>query len=509
MKKNFFRVVAMSALLAFGVNGAHAQRSYECPELNPEWQAMADQVVQLNMEDPEKANKVFMKLSRKIKNKKEDLVAVGTYFLENNNYPAASQCSKLVYEADATYIPGLMFCGEVAMKAQRWGEAGQKFDEVLSIDPENVAALKRNAFVYKNVNPHVAIDALKKIKEVDPSYADADKLLGDIYYKLNMYKDAVESYELYFKNAPKDESLDIRSCENFLLALYSQAMFDRIIEVAEVVMPFAPKDIIFHRMDFFAKVNKIGESIDMNGAVKVAEEAGAYLNNPEYPESEFNATDYEYLAALNKEKDDYVAVAAAYEKSLEKDPEKLNNYKELSKAYNRCKEADKAIATYQTYLDKKSTKEGEKVDVIDYYTFGQQYMRAVNSAETPEKRAEYIAGGDAAFNKVLELKPGYYKAVMMQAQMHITNPGAAEDEPKALYEKALEMMPEAGDGKSTEAEIAAAKNFRLTALAYLAVYYVQKDDYDACRVYVDKMLEIDPAHPTAVQFDDALKGMGK
>ncbi|MDQ9809026.1 hypothetical protein RFX75_19850, partial [Acinetobacter baumannii] len=70
-----------------------------------------------------------------------------------------------------------------------------KFDEVLTIDPNNVAALKRNAFVYKNVNPHVAIDALNKIKEIDPSYKEADKELGDIYYKLDKYKDAVLNYE--------------------------------------------------------------------------------------------------------------------------------------------------------------------------------------------------------------------------------------------------------------------------------------------------------------------------
>ena len=148
MKKNIFRVLAFSALLAMGVNGAQAQRSYDCPPLNEELKTMAEQVVQLNMDDPEKANKVFMNLTKKIKKNKEDLVAVGTYFLENDNYPAASQCAKAVYDLDPTYIPGLMFSGEVFMKAQRWGDAGQKFDEVLSIDPVNVAALKRNAFVY-------------------------------------------------------------------------------------------------------------------------------------------------------------------------------------------------------------------------------------------------------------------------------------------------------------------------------------------------------------------------
>lgn len=152
MKKNFFRAVALSALLAMGVNGAQAQsRTYDCPPLNPEYQALAEQVVSLNMEDPDKANKVYMSLSKKIKKSKEDLVAVGTYFLEHDNYPAASMCAKDVYTLDPTYVPGLMFSGEVFMKAQRWGEAGGRFDEVLAIDPANIAAMKRNAFVYKNV----------------------------------------------------------------------------------------------------------------------------------------------------------------------------------------------------------------------------------------------------------------------------------------------------------------------------------------------------------------------
>lgn len=165
MKKNIFCVAAMCALLAMGANSAFAQtRSYECPELNHEYKSMAEQVINLNMEDPEKANKVYMDLSKKIKKSKEDLVAVGTFFLENDNYPAASQCAKSVYELAPEYIPGLMFSGEVFMKAQKWGEAGGRFDEVLAIEPNNVAALKRNAFVYKNVNPHAAIDYLNQIK---------------------------------------------------------------------------------------------------------------------------------------------------------------------------------------------------------------------------------------------------------------------------------------------------------------------------------------------------------
>lgn len=505
MKKNFFRVIAMSAFLALGVNGIQAQRSYDCPPLNPEWKTMAEQVVNLNLEDPDKANKVFMQLSKKIRKSKEDLVAVGTFFLDSDNYPAASQCAKAVYDLAPTYIPGLMFSGEVFMKAQRWGDAGQKFDEVLSIDPNNVAALKRNAFVYKNVNPHVAIDALNKIKEADPSYTDADKDLGDIYYKLDRYKDAILHYENYYKSTPKDDKLDIRSCENFLQSLYSQADFSRITELTTELLPLAPKDIVIRRMDFFAKVNKIGESIDLDAAIKTAEEASAYLSDPEYADSSYISLDYEYAAALAKEKDDIPAAVAAYEKALKKDPDKLNNYKELAKLYSRNKEAEKAIATYNAYMEKK----GDKVDISDYFGLGLEYLKATRLTEDAAKKAEYIAAGDAAFNKVLEKEPNYYKAVMQQAALHITDATVPEEEPKALYEKALGMMPADGDGKSAPEDVADANPFRLLAAQYLAFYYAQKEDFDSCRKYVDVMLKADPENPNAKKFDETLKSMDK
>lgn len=500
MKKNIFRILTMSALLTLSVDGAFAQRSYECPPLNSELKTMADQVIQLNMEDPDKANKTYLALAKKIKKSKEDIVAVGTYFLENDNYPAASQCAKAVYEVAPDYIPGLMFSGEVYMKAQNWGAAGQKFDEVLTIDPNNIAALKRNAFVYKNVNPHVAIEALNKIKEIDPNYQQADKDLGDIYYKLDQHNDAIEHYEVYYKNTPKDTThLDLYSCGSFLQSLYSQAKFDRINEVTTELLPLSPKYIVFRRMDFFAKVNRISDAMDYDTALKEAEDASAYLTDPEYADSSFISLDYEYAAALAKEKNDVPSAIAAYEKALAKDPSKLNNYKELAKLYSRNKEVDKAIATYQTYMQKK----GDAVDLTDYFGLGQEYRKAVAIETDPAKKAAYIAAGDEAFNKILEKEPTYYKAVMQQAALHITDATTAEEEPKALYEKALSMMPTEGD------EATAANPQRLLAAQYLAFYYSQKEDFDSCRKYVDIMLQADPESTQAKNFDAALKSMGK
>ena len=76
-----------------------------------------------------------------------------------------------------------------------------------------MAAMERNGFVYKNVNPRAAIDYLSRIREADPTFTDADKEKGDIYYKLSDYAKAIESYNSYYAATPKEEGkIDIAAC---------------------------------------------------------------------------------------------------------------------------------------------------------------------------------------------------------------------------------------------------------------------------------------------------------
>ena len=492
MKKNIFRVLAFSALLAMGVNGAQAQRSYDCPPLNEEFKTMAEQVVQLNMDDPEKANKVFMNLTKKIKKNKEDLVAVGTYFLENDNYPAASQCAKAVYDLDPTYIPGLMFSGEVFMKAQRWGDAGQKFDEVLSIDPVNVSALKRNAFVYKNVNPHVAIDALNKIKEIDPSYTEADRNLGDIYYKLDKYGDAIKSYGAYYAAVPKEEGkLDVGSCENYLQALFSMSAaddtnLDKMIEVAAVLKPLAPNDILIPRMDFFAKFKKIELSMDYDGAVAAAEEAASYIKNKQFADSVYFYMDYDFAGQLAKEQrnlDEAINYYLLAVKDLEakypeltedkKKEENVNKrgsyYYELSNLYVRNKQAEQGIEIFQKYLELL----GDKADISDRYMLGTKYLAAYQQQDnTPEKKAEYFAKADDAFKAVIESgaenRLPIVLAYQQRARLNNTDTQKPLDIVRDYYQKVIE------ESNAPEVE-AKAKNARFEACRYLFFYYVAID----------------------------------
>lgn len=491
MKHNIFRMAAMSVLLWAGTTMAQAQqRSYECPPLDPEQQAMAAEVNQLNMEDPEKANKTFMKLFKQIRKSKEDLVAVGTYFLENDNYPAASQCSKEVYKLAPTYATGLMFAGEVFMKAQRWGEAGQKFDEVLVLYPDNVDALKRNAFVYKNVNPYAAIDALDKIKAIDPSSVYADKEKGDIYYKQDDYKKAVEFYSVYYNATPKDaEHLDIASCENYLQSLFSMSAqdethLDKIIEVAAVLRPLAPQDIVIRRMDFFAKCTKIGTAMDYDGAMKAAEEAAAYIQNKEFADSLYLYLDYDFVAKLVREQGNneqairYYTLAADDLAKRAADPEEearkkegyvaseAQCYSDISTLYVRLRNPEKSIEAYEKYLSLK----GDKADNSDRYMYGTRFMAAYQQDSiSAEQKKAFADKATEVFNGVIaaEAENPLPKIMSYQqlARLNNTDSNTPNDVVRDYYLKVLEMS-EADDVKSKAA------NSRFEACRYLFFYYV-------------------------------------
>ena len=495
MKKIFFRSIAVAAFMFVGVGSMNAQKGYEVPPMEEEHKVIAEQVVELQLADPDAANKSFMKLLRKIRKNQEALLSVGQYFLDNDNYPAANQCSKYLYELAPTYVPGLMFGGEVFMKAQQYGAAGQRYDEVLAQEPENLGALKRNAFVYKNVNPYVAVEMLERIKQLDPADYEADKDLGDIAFNSNDYPKAVEHYDNYYKNVPKEKDiLSIRSCENYLMALFSVQKFDQITTLVAELEPFAPNDMMIKRMKFFSSVENIGVAMDYTGALNTARENMGYLTNKEFSDSLYLYLDYVYAANLEKEAGDIPAAVGFYELAMQKDSTKLNGFIELSKLYQRNKQFDEAIASYKKFVDKTGM---DNVKISDLLGYARTYVTACANQDSLslEKRQAYINAGDPIFAAVLERDPEAYQAMIFRARLNIINAQEPEDRPTELYRQALVMM----EGREkTDAS-------RFEACRYLAFRGIKLDLLEEARKYVDIMLQIRPEDGSAKTFDSYLK----
>ena len=259
MKKNRLFSAALSVLLFIGIGApkAQAQDYYQAPPLNPEFEVLANQVVTLNLDDPEGANKAFAKLLKKIVGKKNDLFAVGDYFLKNNAYSAASQCAKKITDEMAGEdVNVYMFKGEVYMKGKQWGRAGEEYEKALYYDSTYVPAIRRNAFVYKNINPDAALDYLDKLQRIEPENFRVNKDKGDIYYKLKRRDAAIENYQAYYKSAPKDSTvLDFNSCQQYVLSLFEAQEAAKVGELSTEMLQLWPNAMVFKRMRFLADVD--------------------------------------------------------------------------------------------------------------------------------------------------------------------------------------------------------------------------------------------------------------
>jgi len=496
MKKTIFRNLLLAAALLVGGLSAQAQKNYQVVAMDAENAALAQSVVEKQLTDPEDANKAFSKLVKKVRKDKDQLLSVGDFFLTNNNYPAAVQCANQLYTLDPQDVNILMFRGEVFMFAKKYGEAGQCFDQALAVNPNFVPALKRNAFVYKNVNPYVAVETLNKIKEIEPENYDAEKELGDIYFKLNQNKEAVAHYSEYFKRAPKDDKLSIAACENYMMALFSQGDFEKVKEIVAVVEPLAPNGRMVKRMKFISNFESARNSINYVEDMQNVEKDMAYIANKEYHDSLYLYFDYVYAAEYMKEMKRIPEAINYYNLAYAKDEKKVAALNELAKLYRQNKQYDEAIGATKTYLEKV----GENAKVADYLRLGQTYVFAAQQEGLDAaKKAEYVKEGDAVLAGVLEKDSTAYQAVLYRARINITDGSKPEELPKSYYEEALKLM----EGRDN---IASAQ---IEAYRYLAFYALQKDDHVGTRAYVNKILEIQPENAFAIQVDKALKSLGK
>lgn len=485
MKKNLMFSLMLAACSLIGAGEAQAQTTpaFDAPAMKTEIQTMADEVISSQLSDPDAANKTFSKLLRKIRNDKEQLVAVGAFFLEKNIYPCARQCAQQVYTVDPSYIPGLMLSGHVAILRKDWGSAGQKFDEVLNYEPENIEALRLNARVYKYVNTIVAKETLSKIIALEPNNVGAYKELGDIAYYDEDYKAAVQAYKSFFERTPNPVLEDLRAGENYLLSLMNQKDFFTIKEMSAKLLPLDTNDLIVRRMKFFSEV----ETFDV-----AAVESIKYLTEKQYHDSLYLYLDYLYASIYASDllNDNDAAIVFA-RSALEKDPEKADGYKRLSNLLRQNKQAIEAIEPYKKYLELL----GEKADEAEKFGLATIYIAAKEIAATPEERMQYILAGDKIFEEYMIAQPTNYRGPFFRASLWITNPQEAEEKPREYYAKAIELI---GDN----ADYATHKK---RALQYLMIYALKTNDDSTCKTYVDQVLALDPDDQLAKQIQGLLQ----
>lgn len=478
MKKNRLFSAALSVLLFIGIGApkAQAQDYYQAPPLNPEFEVMAKQVVDLNLDNPEGANKAFAKLLKKIVGKKNDLFAVGDYFLKNNAYPAASQCAKKITEEMAGEdVNVYMFKGEVYMKGKQWGLAGQEYEKALYYDSTYVPAIRRNAFVYKNINTIEAIKYLEILQRLEPENYNVDKEIGDIYHKQNDLDQAIERYGAYYTRAPKDTTiLNFDACQNYVIDLYLKQEAAKVGQLSSEMNNLWPNALVFKRMRFMADV----DTYDLDAAA----EHVSYIVNQEYPDSSYKYLDYFYAAKLNELNNELEPAIEYYKKALAVDSTQALAYKDLSNIYSQNQQAELGLETYKKYLEVI----GDKADLSDKFFLGRRYVAVYQEPGVdPEKKQQCFDEANKIFAEVMEKKPDFIEVYIQCARLNNTDSSVANETVKNYYLKVIEMTAETPDEY---------KRQRLEASKYLFFYAinVEPNDMQLARRVLDIAAGIEP-----------------
>lgn len=489
MKKNLLLSAALSVLMFVGIGTpkVQAQGYYQAPPLNPEYEPMAKQIVELNTDDPEAANKVYLKLMKKIIKSKNDLVSVADYFLKNESYAAALNCvtqldkQNLVAE-DETNIH--MFMGEVYMKCRQYSKAGAMYEQAFAADSNYVPAIKRLGFVYKNINPEVSIEYLERLQRIQPDNYDVDKEIGDIYYKQTKLENAIERYGIYYNRVPKDTTvMNFNACQNYMFAHLPLGEFEKAGQLATEFLKYWPNAMVFKRTRFITDV-EINETD--SAALHMA-----YVINKEYNDTAYTVEDYTYVARYYVAVNEIEPAIEYYKKVLEvaskKEDTKKNiadAYKNLASLYGQNQQAELGLETFMKYLEVI----GDKADLTDKYLLARRYVAVYQQEDVaPERKQQCFEEADKLFSEIMEKKPDFVDAYVQRARLNNTDPKVPNETVKNFFMKVIEITEETPDKY---------KRPRFEACQYLFFYaiYVEPNDMQLARRVLDIAAGIDPNH---------------
>lgn len=486
MKKIALSILALAASF-LGVGNAKAQIAvnFTTEPMAPEYATMAQQIVEKQTSDPDGANKIFSKLMGKVKKNKEQATAVGKFFLDNKIYPCANQCAKAAYAVDYSYEPGLLLGVGVHLLRRDYGQAGAKLDEIIANNPNNLEAKRLSARVYKYVNPYAAKGILEELIAMDPNYEDIQKQMGDVSYMLEDYKTAVASYGKYFAKTPNPDIMDLMSGENYLIALMNQGDFYTMKDIVTVLEPLIDeRDIVVPRMKFIAQM----ETMDYAGA----SEGVKYVSENKFNDTIYVDYDYLYAATYFNEVEDYARALDFQKKRLELKDNKDKNIqlanKEIAALYRKLGTPVEGVPYYEKYIELL----GEDADVADKLLLGNYYNAVKNSLATPEEKMAIIQKADPIFAEYMEKLPQKYQGPFFRAQLWMVNSSEPEAEPLKWYDKVIEIV----DALPAE-EQEAARVYKVTALQYHLWDCIGKNDVPNARIWMEKVLELDPENDMA------------
>lgn len=362
------------------------------------------------------------------------------------------------------------------------GEAAGYYEMAMNLDPEvnHPEAYVKYARTYFPVNRQFAINGIKRLVELQPNSALAQRELAEKYYDNDQYTLAAEQYGKYIQNPNHFK----RDEQRYVGLLYFGKNYDQSLALARKILSEDPGNFYMRRMEFLnLAALKQNEEAAQKGRTFTASNAG-----------EFTANDFTtYGDVLFELGQDSLAVIQ-YEKAVELVPDRAKLLTQLSDAYTQAKMYGKAAEAQQRFIDA-----GDYV-TNDLMILARRYQNAAATAETPELRNQYVTKGLEATEIVNQKVPDNYQVLITKARLMLIGNGGEVTAPiVAAFNDVLTNVNNEPDG--------AAKHKSDLSFIYnqLGKYYLgQKDTYNT-KLYFGKMLELNPDNTELRTFVESLK----
>ncbi len=415
-------------------------------------------------------------------------VAVAKAYLANNKQDKAVSYLSDAHDLDKKNTAAYLLEGDIFLAKLNGGDAANKYEMAIYFDKDCKAAYVKLAslhFAAKNYD--MAGSALDKLKAIDPNYAPALKVQGEIAFAQNQFEDAATAYAEYIKS-PEATPADYT---RYASILYFKKDYPTSIDIAKKALLSDPNNIVMQRIlgyDLYETKDYTNGLSQMEGFMKNAK-----------PE-DFIALDYIYYARLLVQNGKDSLAIDYFRKALSMDNTKVELNKEIILAYEKMKKYEEAATEYEAYV--KVIQTPLNSDLFSWGTdnyFAGGAIDSVMIAKDPQlagKKKAFLTKADSLFHQLTIVLPDNYRGYFWQGRTNaLMDPETTQGLAKPYYEKAAEILEKSG----------LLPNYLIESYQYLGYYYYLKNDKDNTRKYFEKVLALDPNNANAKKVLDQYK----
>jgi tetratricopeptide (TPR) repeat protein len=512
----------------------------------------------LNYERYESAQGVFQKLMAADPKSDEAIYWMGQTYLQNTDIVDTTSAKELyqkALQADPNSPLLMVGIGQVELQQGKTADARNRFEAAINAAKkrdrdEILTAVGRANVMTKGGDILYGIDKLKQAAEKDKKNPDILNLIGFGYWKLNDGTNATIYYQQALALDPHDARASFMIGRIYETQGYGQELiYMKYYNEAISQDPnFAPVYYWLYTYYYQRDVNKASEYLNKYIAVADKDSKNCYAQaslmyvSKKYPETISQAD---------------ACITSAGEKAFP------NLFGLKAYAYDKMGDSANAKKSFEEFFARVNP---DNIGPTDYATYGKVLLKfpgsealaleninkAIDMDTIPEKKYQYVkdiaqsyidAGNYAEagkwYGKILSMNPDYGKTDLFYAGYNDYRGGnyVAADSVFKLYQDKYPsdvygwyLGARAKEGIDTSGELGLAKPLYMKvieigdttqdkssmkdklipALRYMLAYsYNVKHEVDSAILYNDKILEIDPADPTALKTKEALSSIPK